>query len=88
MSQRIHRVENIFAAPLNDTLLILNVSTGKYHGFNTVAGRIWELLADPMTEAELVELLLTEFDVTLEDCQRDVASCIAGFLERELIFLG
>ncbi len=88
MSQLIRRVDDIFAAPLNDTLLILNVSTGKYHGLNAVAGRIWELLAEPMTEAQLIAHLLTEFEVDADDCLRDVATCISGFLERELIILG
>jgi len=79
------RNSDVFAAPLEDTTLLLNAATGRYHGLNPVAARIWELLVDPMDEAMLINRLLVEFDVTPEDCQREVAVFLAGLRERGLL---
>jgi hypothetical protein len=88
MGQMFRRNNDVFAAPLEDTTLLLNAVTGRYHGLNPVAARIWELLADPVEEKELINRLLAEFDVTPEDCQREVAVFLAGLQERGLLING
>lgn len=88
MDQVFRRKDDVFAAPLEDTTLLLNVDTGRYHGLNPVAARIWELLAEPIDEATLVARLVEEFRVTREECQREVAAFLAGLRERGLLHEG
>lgn len=85
MGQVFRRNGDVFAAPLEDATLLLNAETGRYHSLNPVAARIWELLADPMDEAGLINRLLVEFDVTPADCQREVTSFLAELRGRGLL---
>jgi PqqD family protein of HPr-rel-A system len=85
MHQSLHRAADVFAAPLEDDTLLLNVTTGRYHGLNPVAARIWELLAEPTDEERLVAALLEEFEVTPEACRAEVAAFLASLRERGLL---
>jgi hypothetical protein len=85
MGELIQRNGNVFVAPLEETILLLNSETGLYHGLNLVAARIWEILADPIEEAALIAQLVAEFEVTPEDCQREVSAFLAGLRARGLL---
>lgn len=85
MKQNLQRAADVFAAPLEDDTLLLNVTTGRYHGLNPVAARIWDLLADPISEDQLIDRLLEEFEVTPEACRAEVAAFLASLRERGLL---
>jgi len=85
MSRLFRRTADVFAAPLDGSTLLLNVTTGLYHGLNPVASRIWDLLAEPIDENRLVVTLVAEFDVAEEDCRREVAAFLSGLRERGLV---
>jgi len=81
----IKRGGDVFTAPLDDALLMMNVSTGTYYGLNGVAARIWELLEQPTTEAALIEQLLAEYDVDASACAEQVTAFLARLRERGLL---
>ena len=85
MSGRIRRNTEILTAPLDDSLLMMDVEQGKYFGLNGAGPRIWELLKQPVTEQELVEALLAEYEVTREVCAGEVAAFLEGLRERHLL---
>lgn len=85
MVQEIRRNEDVFAAPLDDTTLLMNSETGSYHGLSPVAARIWELLATPTNEGTIVSQLVKEFVVTPQQCEREVSTFLAELRERGLI---
>lgn len=85
MTRRYQRSNEAMAAPLDETLLLLNIQTGQYHGLNPVAARIWGLLAEPCTLDQLVEQLTREFAVSEDDCRRAVADFLAGLDGRGLL---
>ncbi|AJP72824.1 HPr-rel-A system PqqD family peptide chaperone [Sphingomonas hengshuiensis] len=85
MEQLFRRSGDIFAAPLDESVLLLNAETGRYHGLNGVAARIWEMLEQPVGEAELVSGLVAEFDVTPEECRREVSAFLTHLRDRGLL---
>ncbi|WP_448192475.1 PqqD family peptide modification chaperone [Azospirillum sp. sgz301742] len=85
MSASIQRAGDVFAAPLDDTLLMMSVENGQYYGLNGVGTRIWELLEQPTTEVAVVERLLAEYEVTPDVCAEQVAGFLAGLRERGLL---
>jgi len=46
--------------------------TGDYLGLNKVAYDIWEKLKSPIMIKDLIEYLLTKYNVTEEQCQKNV----------------
>lgn len=85
MSDLVRRSDNVFTAELEDTLLMMSVEKGAYHGLNSVGARIWELLEHPTTEAGLVERLTAEYEVAPETCAAQVAVFLAALRERGLL---
>lgn len=61
-------VETDFA----DQTLMMNLDLGKYYAVTDVAKRIWDLLAQPTSLADVCSRLQQEFDVEAAECQRDV----------------
>ncbi|MGL6267876.1 MAG: PqqD family protein [Chitinophagaceae bacterium] len=59
---------NFIANPIGDEIIILNMETGDYLGLNSVGSAIWEHLKSSHSVAEIIDLLVTEFDVDKETC--------------------
>ncbi len=85
MSGSFSRAADVFAAPVDETTLLLNVATGRYHGLNPVAARIWELLGEPIEEERLIATLMEEFDVGEEDCRKETSAFLTALGERGLL---
>ena len=65
--------------------VILGMGDGVYYGLDAVGARVWELLATPHQVAELVRVIVGEFDVTPEQCERDVLALLDDLSERRLV---
>jgi len=80
------RVEGVLSTLWdNAVLLIMDVEQQKYFRLSPAASRIWELLADPIGEDQLVTHLTQEYDVSPEVCRRDVNSFLQLLHDRGLI---
>lgn len=79
------RKMGIMTADMNGATVMLDIETGKYFNLGEVGGRIWELLEAPMSMETLVEKLMQEYDVTKEQCMKDVEPFLAKMLERGLV---
>ncbi|HLO78507.1 MAG TPA: PqqD family peptide modification chaperone [Magnetospirillum sp.] len=88
MSGTIRRADNILAAALDDTLLMMSVEKGLYIGISGVGPRIWELLEHPTAEAAVIAALLAEYEVDADTCATQVAAFLAGLRERGLLVDG
>src|SRR5260370_36755981 len=51
---------------------ILNIKSGVYYGLEPVGARIWSLVQDPRTVAEVRSAILNEYDVDPERRARDL----------------
>ncbi len=65
---------------------ILNLKSGTYYGLDPVGARIWNLVHEPRTVNEVRDVILNEFDVEPERCERDVHALLqrlaaAGLIE-------
>ena len=86
-STTVSRTQEILFDKIGDEIVMLNMEKGRYHALDEIATEIWELIAEPIQVADLISALLTEFDVSLEDCQRDVLAYLEQLQERDLLVL-
>ena len=70
---------------LSGEAVILNLDTGAYYGLNPVGARIWQFLYEPRTVSEICRLILADYDVDVDLCERDVRNLLTTFLEAGLI---
>lgn len=82
LSQKITRHPDMLSAEIGGEAVMMSIEKGAYYGLNPVATRIWELIEQPLSQAELVTVLLQEFEVTPEQLAADVSVFVADMLER------
>lgn len=85
MTQRIQRADDVFATEMDDSLLMMSISRGVYFGLNGVGPRIWQLLEQPTTSADIVQQLQQEYAIDQERCQAEVDGFLQGLRERGLL---
>jgi len=68
----IHREGDWLSAKVGDQLVMMSAAEGKYLSLSPVGARIWELLETPRSRDDLCAALVTEYEVTPEQCGREV----------------
>ena len=72
------RVAGAAEAIVDGEVILLSPMDLSYHSLDRVGARVWEILATPTTDDDLIAVLTSEFDVSDEVCRADVTV----FLER------
>jgi hypothetical protein len=60
------------SCPLGEESAVLNMKNSVYYGMNAVGARVWNLLQQPRSVADLRDVLLGEYEVDEELCERDL----------------
>ena len=87
LTTRVKRNPDMIAADMKGETVMMSISTGKYHSVNSVGSRIWELLASPSDANQLIESLVSEYDVSKEVCTKEVIEFIETMLKSEVLLL-
>ena len=64
---------------------ILNLASGAYHGLDPVGLTVWNLIASPIAVSQIVDTMVTQYDVDRARCERDLLALLARLDERGLI---
>lgn len=75
----------LHAAADNGTGVMMSIEAGHYYGLDDIGFRIWALLEQPLTIAELTGRLGEEFDVDAETCRADVLDFVATLIAQRLV---
>ncbi len=76
--------EQIFS-DIGGEAVILHLKTGIYHGLNEIGARIWTLIQEPKSVKDIQRILLEEYEVEAERCDRDLIALLKDLLAAELI---
>jgi coenzyme PQQ synthesis protein D (PqqD) len=60
--------------------VLLNLKSGRYYGLDAVGTRIWQMLMQGRTLASTIAQLLSEYEVSREQLEADIA-CFIDALE-------
>jgi Coenzyme PQQ synthesis protein D (PqqD) len=85
----IESIVSVAAAPfpceLEGEAAILNLASGAYHGLDPVGLAVWNLIASPIAVSQIVDTMITQYDVDRTRCERDLLALLAKLDERGLI---
>ena len=73
------------SADLSGEAAILHLKSGIYYGLDAVGARIWQLMTEPRTIADIESAILAEYDVDVSQCASDVRSFIEGLAAEGLV---
>jgi hypothetical protein len=73
------------SSDLGNEVAILDLKAGVYYGLDDVAARIWNLIREPRTVNEIRDILLEEYEVEPERCERDLLALLERLAAEGLI---
>jgi len=65
--------------------VILSLVDEVYYGLDAVGARTWELIQEPRTLGELVDIIVAEYDVVRDECREDIEALMAELSDRSLV---
>lgn len=73
------------SADLGGEAAILNLKNGVYYSLDPVGACIWDFIQEQRTVREVREMLLEEYDVDADRCERDLFALLSQLAENDLI---
>lgn len=83
--EKYSRVENIIDGELDNHQVIMHINSGKYFGLNPIGKRIWELIEKPKNIEEIIATLLSEYNISPDQCKVEVQEFMDKGVECEII---
>lgn len=77
--------EDQVSSDLGGEVAILDLKAGVYYGLDEVGARIWDLIEKPMRVGEIRDVLVDEYDVAPDRCERDLLALLQKLADAELI---
>lgn len=82
---RIQRSEGKFSTELDGETVILDTQTGGYSSLDSIGTIIWNVLEQPVLVKNIIDKILSEYEVEQEDCRQDVLDFLADLHDRGLV---
>lgn len=76
---------DLISAPMDDSLVMLDLQSGKYFGLDDIATVIWDAIASPVSVRDLCDWLQVRYDVDSTTCQSDTLSFLNQLYEDGLL---
>ena len=83
----VRRNEEVFASEIDNEVVMMNIQTGKYYGLDEIGSRIWELMKQKIKVKDLIKKLLEEYDVSEQECEKDVLELLMELQSNDLVIL-
>jgi len=81
----VKRVEDMVCADLNDMTVMMSIENGNYYGLDDIATVIWNIIEEPLKVGDLIDKLVQEFEISAEECEKDVISFLNELEEQNLL---
>lgn len=65
--------------------VILDLASGTYFGLDPIGARIWQLLEQGKSLAEVCDAMLDEYEVERDQLQRDTLALAAELADKKLV---
>jgi hypothetical protein len=85
LSDKVTIPAQVMARTIGDESVILDLASGTYFGLDPVGARIWELMGEGRTLADICTTMLEEYEVERAQLEADVLRLAAELAERGLV---
>lgn len=75
----------VIARQVGEETVMLDLAKGAYFGLDPVGARMWQLLIEGKTLAEVCGAIVKEYDVSHDAVERDLLALVAELMAQGLI---
>ncbi|PHR68771.1 MAG: PqqD family protein [Lutibacter sp.] len=83
--EKYSRNDQVIDGELDDNQVMMHLEKGKYYGLNPIGKSIWALLETPKSFDEITTALLSEFEVSEEQCIEETKTFIEKATELDIL---
>ncbi len=83
LDKKVTRDENVAWRIIGDEAVLLSAEDSSVHSLDAVGTRIWELCDGEKTVNEIVDQVVSEFEVDRETAEKDVVEFITELMQKE-----
>jgi hypothetical protein len=73
------------SSDFGEEVAILDFKAGVYYGLDDVGARVWQLVQEPREVREIRNVLLDEYEIEPDRCERDLIELLRSLAGEELI---
>ncbi len=73
------------SSDLGGEVAILDLNAGTYFGLDAVGARTWGLIQEPRTVKEVRDILVSEYEVEPDRCERDLIALLQRLANEGLV---
>lgn len=73
------------ATSIGGETAVMSIKRGRYYAVGLVAERIWQMLETPVSPREIAERLIEEYDISPEQCGREIDAFLNELIEEGLV---
>jgi hypothetical protein len=70
---------------IDGEVVLMDIEKGTYFGMNLVLSRIWKLMESSTTVSTICSKLMDEYEVSQEECLKDILECLEQLKKENLI---
>lgn len=85
---KISRNPLVLSTSLGDEYVMMDIDSGNYFSLAAVSARIWDLLENSQTMAQLQAALIAEYEVDAAICQAELTDFISTALDAKIVQAG
>jgi hypothetical protein len=85
MSKRFIQNKKIIQSTIGEEVVMMDMDSGFYFGMNGVGSVIWRHLSKEITLDDLIDKLMSEFNVNKQTCEADTIEFLDNLLEKNII---
>ncbi len=85
LSSKIRANKEQISFEIADGSVVFQIQSGSYFSLNEIGTRIWMLIQEPQTIADIRDTILNEYAVTPEVCLRDLLAVLEQLATKQLI---
>lgn len=85
LTDTVSRHDDTFGRTIQDMDIVIQTGRSELHTFNTVGARVWELIDGHRTVADIVAVIVADYDVAQATAETDVLELLGRLQEKQLI---
>lgn len=79
------RNPDLIAADMDGDIVMMSIEHEEYYGISGVGPRVWELLATPISVADITRVICAEYAVDEATCQSDMQAFVEELMRLGLV---
>ena len=85
LTDRVRIPQEVLARQVGDETVMLDLAKGTYFGLDPVGARMWQLLAEGKTLAEICDAIVEEYDVSRDAVEQDLLGLVTDLMSQGLL---